>query len=247
MTLKGLISRFGMLVGVIDIALRSLRLGVYVRPAKYRKYTPEFARLVIGRDQTKGLTLTEDEAYTLCSSVYAVSGLEGAMAEFGVYKGASARLLCDLKRDKKIYLFDTFRGMPNRKISIKDHWRKNTHRDTDIESVRKYLGNYSGVYYVEGEFPDSCANHPELEQARYSFVHLDVDLYESTLEGLNYFYPKMLPGGRLVSHNYNLKDTDGGDTPGVKEAFKDYFEDDFIRVVEIAETQCMIIKAANST
>ena len=72
-------------------------------------------------------------------------------------------------------------------------------------------------------------------------------MYESTLEGLNYFYPKMLPGGRLVSHNYNLKDTDGGDTPGVKEAFKDYFEDDFIRVVEIAETQCIIIKAANST
>ena len=104
MTLKGLINRFGMLTSVIDIAFRSIKSGVYVRPAKFRKYTPEFAQLLVGRDPAKGLTLTEDEAYTLFSSVYAASGLEGAMAEYGVYKGASARLLCELKQNKKLYL-----------------------------------------------------------------------------------------------------------------------------------------------
>ena len=49
-------------------------------------------------------------------------------------------------------------------------------------------------------------------------------------------------GGRLVSHNYNLKDSPGGDTPGVQKAFLEYFSESPESIVEIAETQCLVIK-----
>ena len=62
------------------------------------------------------------------------------------------------------------------------------------------------------------------------------------MTALKYFFPKLVKGGRLVSHNYNLKDTDGGDTPGVKKAFDEYFSEQSYMVIEIAETQCIVVK-----
>ncbi len=54
-----------------------------------------------------------------------------------------------------------------------------------------------------------------LPERRFSFVHLDVDLYESTLAGLEYFYPRLIPGGVILSHDYSI-------LAGVKKAFEDF-------------------------
>ncbi len=51
-------------------------------------------------------------------------------------------------------------------------------------------------------------------------MHLDVDLYQSTLDSLNFFYHIMLPGAILVSDDY-LMDS----TPGVKQAFDEFMKD----------------------
>jgi len=242
MTLHGLVSRFHMFFDVLDIAFRSLAIGKFVKQKKYRKYGNDFSKLLQERNPSKGFSVTEDEAYTIYASIKSVEKVEGDLAEFGVYKGATAKLICQVKGSKKLYLFDTFEGMPNRKISNLDRWRPNTHKDTDFASVRKYLSMYDRVVFVPGEFPESIKNNSDLKDVRYSFVNLDVDLYESTLSGLKYFFPKLNKGGRLVSHNYNLKYSDGGDTPGVKQAFDDYFLDRKHLVIEIAETQCLVIK-----
>ena len=232
-----------MIPSVLKIAVQSLRLGVYAKQHKFKKYDENFHRILINRDPHKGLTITEEEAYTLYSSVKAVANIEGVIAEFGVYKGASARIICETKGATPFYLFDTFEGMPNQKISENDRWRQDTHQDTDLKSVRNYLKVFENIIFVSGAFPESLLMDPNLENVVYSFVHLDVDLYESTLSGLNYFYPRLSKGGRLVSHNYNLKQMDGGDTPGVKQAFDEYFSDRRYMVTEIAETQCLIIKS----
>ena len=82
----------------------------------------------------------------------------------------------------------------------------------------------------------------KIKDQEFSFVHLDVDLYRSTLDALEFFYPRLVTGGRIVSHNYNLKDSAGGRTPGVKKAFQEYFSSCEYKIIEIAETQCLIIK-----
>ena len=69
----------------------------------------------------------------------------------------------------------------------------------------------------------------------FSFVHLDVDTYESTRDALQFFYPRMSPGGFLISHDY-LNAT------GVRRAFDEYFADKPEPIVRIAETQCLIAK-----
>ena len=244
MTYKGLLSRFKMLPKVLNIAYRSLVTGTYVREAKYLKYDSEFARLMDLRDLSRGLTVTIDESYTLYSSLNATSALEGAIAEVGVYKGTTAKLICALKGDKEFFLFDTFEGMPDSKITASDRWQPGTHTDTSLASVKAYLSEYSNLHFVSGIFPESAhANHHERQIPNwFSFVNLDVDLYRSTLDALEYFYPRLVIGGRLVSHNFNLKNGLGGDTPGVQEAFHEYFSGNEHEIIEIAETQCMVIK-----
>lgn len=39
------------------------------------------------------------------------------------------------------------------------------------------------------------ARFPEVADRRFSLVHVDVDLYRPTIDSLEFFYPRMVPGG----------------------------------------------------
>ncbi|OGT37145.1 MAG: hypothetical protein A3F11_08220 [Gammaproteobacteria bacterium RIFCSPHIGHO2_12_FULL_37_14] len=207
-----------------------------------KKYSKEYLAAIEKR-QGHGESLTMEEAYQLFSSVQATLMIPGVMAEVGVYKGGSAAILCEAKEDRALYLFDTFTGMPMNEVSANaDTWARKTHQDTSVESVQAFLSEYSNVEIIPGIFPMSI---PEtLKSMSFSFVNLDVDLYKSTLEALKFFWPRMSPGGRLISHNYNSVCYDIDDTPGVKEAFKEYFKDRLYLIVEVAETQCLVVKCS---
>ena len=205
-----------------------------------------FAEVIGQRDRAMGVSLTKEEVYTLYSGVLAVRNIDGAIAECGVFRGGSARILCEVKGNKPLYLFDTFEGMPDERISDeKDTWEKGTHKGTSLAAVQGYLGEYRNVRFVPGLFPDCIAAYTQesIEDLKFSFVHLDVDLYECTLDALKFFYPRLLPGGRIVSHDYNVSRVPGGATPGVRAAFAEYLEGDTHRIIEIAERQCMLIKS----
>jgi len=95
--------------------------------------------------------------------------------------------------------------------------------------------DYPNVHFVKGFFPDAAQGRiPEDE--RFSFVHLDVDLYEGTLKSLEYFYPRLLPGAAVVVHDYSV-------LTGVEQAvheFCDAHRD--IIFFELATTQAVLIK-----
>ncbi len=185
MTIKGFLSRFRMLPNALGILVRSLRSGTYVREGKYLKYDANFQALMNDRESVRGLTVTQDESYTIYSSVLATLCLPGSIAEVGVYQGTTARLIAELKGPKNLFLFDTFEGMPNKKISSKDDWELNTHTDTSLSHVQEYLASYSNVFFIQGQFPESLskANHASLiHDEQFCFVNLDVDLYQSTLD-----------------------------------------------------------------
>ncbi len=44
---------------------------------------------------------------------------------------------------------------------------------------------------------------PAVADKKFAFVHIDVDLYEPTLAGLNWFYERLNPGGYIFVHDYN--------------------------------------------
>ena len=60
-------------------------------------------------------------------------------------------------------------------------------------------------------------------------------MYASTKACLEYFYPRLIPGGILISHDYSI-------LAGVKQAFTEFLADKREPLIEIPTTQCMIVK-----
>lgn len=128
--------------------------------------------------------------------------IPGDLAELGVYKGNTAALLAGFGRatGRRTYLFDTFQGFSPRDIQGIDADKPAEFADTSLASVQSLVG-CEGVEYVVGHFPDSTS--AIAGEISFCMVHLDCDLYLPMKAGLEYFYPRLAPGGILVLHDYS--------------------------------------------
>jgi O-methyltransferase len=161
------------------------------------------------------------------------SNLPGDFAELGVYKGGTARLIARNKGSKELDLFDSFEGMAD--TSQYDIHHKGDFHDTSLEDVQRYLNGFERVSFHRGWFPETGKG---LEGRSYAFVHLDVDLYQSTLDGLQWFHPRLVTGGMMLSHDYNALSC-----PGVAKAYEEFFSDKQELIIELAGTsQCVVVK-----
>ena len=61
------------------------------------------------------------------------------------------------------------------------------------------------------------------DDARYALVHIDCDLYAPVKSALSYFYPRLVPGGFLVVHDYSSLHWNGAER-AVDEFFADLSE-----------------------
>ena len=178
--------------------------------------------------------LTVDEYFLILSLAKTFAKKEGAMIEIGTYQGCSARLMCEVKGEKKLYVCDTYEGLPE--SHTKDRGvHKTAQYACSLDAVSKFMEGFPNVQFIKGFFPNSAAGIiPDDE--RFGFAHIDVDLYEGTLEGIRWLYPRMIPGGVIISHDYSV-------LSGVKHAVNELAEELASAVViELPTTQAMIIK-----
>ncbi len=171
------------------------------------------------------------ELYLIYSVALAQSRRPGAMAEVGVFRGGSAKLICKAKGDKLLRLFDTYEGLPESSKEDRGIHKKNQYA-CSLENVQAYVAGFENVSFHKGIFPDSANG---VEEDQYCFCHFDVDLYEGTKACLEYFYPRMIPGGIMISHDYSL-------LAGVEQAFQEFFHDKPEEIIDMPTTQCMVVK-----
>lgn len=131
--------------------------------------------------------------------------LTGDVAEFGVYRGGSAKLIGHFAPGAALHLFDTFSGIPCDDPFPGAH-RRGDFADTSSSEVLGFLNNPRALAHV-GVFPSTAP--PDV---RYRFVHLDADLYESTKDALKYFLPRLVPGGVLLMDDYGWERCPGVET-----------------------------------
>jgi len=175
--------------------------------------------------------LSAMECFLVHSLAKAQCGLPGDLAEVGCYQGCSAKLICEGKGERTLHLFDTFEGLP--KSAPQDRGVHNERLYAcSLESVQSYLKGYPNVHFYKGLFPDTAG---PVADRTFPFVHCDVDLYESTLACLKFFYPRLSRGGILLSHDYSV-------LAGVKTAFTEFMADKPEKVIELPTTQCMVVK-----
>lgn len=167
--------------------------------------------------------------YQLCRHCDA---LKGEMAEVGVFRGSSSKIILESCPDKKVHLFDTFEGFLKVSKPI-DKYNVGDYKGIDVESVKKYL-NYKNVNIYQGWFPETAG---PIKNKKFCFVHLDGDLYQTTKDGLNFFYKRMVKGGIILFDDYGVKQC-----PGVKKAVQEFLKGKREKAIEITDYQAILIK-----
>ena len=77
-----------------------------------------------------------------------------------------------------------------------------------------------------------------LEAGRFSFVHVDVDLYQPTIDCCHFFYPRLVPGGMMVFDDYGFPAC-----RGEKDAADEYFSDKAEKPFVLPTGQGIVIKS----
>lgn len=192
---------------------------------------PDDVRLVRTVRRERTCLLTAYECYTILKLAKVYGQLPGELAEVGCFQGASTKLMLEASPDKTLHVFDTFEGLPPSSAADRGVHDEKQYA-CSLESVSDYLKDYPHVRFYKGRFPETAG---PIENLKFGLVHSDVDLYESTLGCLQFFYPRLLPGGVFISHDYSLLN-------GVKTAFTEFFADKPETPIELPSTQCMIVK-----
>jgi hypothetical protein len=190
----------------------------------------------------KNNNLQAGQTYLECQSIYEnvlkSNLIDGDIAEVGVHHGGSAKILNQFKlNNKKLYLFDSFEGVGNC-IPEKDTYLidGNLKPEITIDDLKNIFIN-DNVEIIKGFFPKSAPE--DLNNKKFSLVHVDVDTYLSTLETLEFFYDKMSINGIFIIHDYEHK---FGHTDGVKFAVDEFLKDKKEVINGIYDTQCIIVK-----
>ena len=179
----------------------------------------------------KPVLFSPGELLNIWEQARVMTGHGGAFAEVGVFRGASAKMICEAKRQTPLYLFDTFEGLPDQIGTTDGRFKKGMFIASEKE-VRERLSKYQAVEIYPGIFPDTVNT---IKGIKFSFVHLDVDLYSVTKKALEFFYPRMLHGGRILSHDY-------GQCEGVWLAFDEFIADKPEKLQPMEATQVLLTK-----
>jgi O-methyltransferase len=188
------------------------RYGMYLTTSMSTPYKP-LAHRVFMRDTPVRMHLDYVRYATaelLCREVIA-RGLTGNIGEVGVYQGWWARVVNYHLPDRTIYLFDTFKGFDQRDLEGQAHAGLSTDAPYEVGEIdpREAL---QGLPHPEqaviraGWFPATAEG---LEDETFCLVDVDTGLYEPTLAGLRWFYPRLVPGGFLSVVDYNNAHTQG--------------------------------------
>lgn len=153
-------------------------------------------------------------------------GIVGAVAEVGVWRGETSAFLHRLVPERRLYMFDTFSGFPTKDLpagGVDDRFR-----DTSVEAVRDRVGRSPNVVLKPGYVPDTLI---DVAGETFAFVLLDLDLFEPTRASLDFFYPRLSPGGYLIVHDYNNDESDWA----CKRAFDAFLVDKPERLIELGD------------
>jgi len=123
--------------------------------------------------------------------------LEGALVEFGVFKGGTtmflARLARALDRNWRVIGFDTFGGFPPRRSPF-DMYSHPGAVFTDFASVERYLGA-ADVELIRGDIVDTAR---QLADIPVVVAFVDTDNYSSAKAAVEALRDNVVVGGAIV-------------------------------------------------
>ena len=134
--------------------------------------------------------------------------IAGNFVECGVYRGGSAGILgyeaIRSKFQRKLWLYDSFAGMPEAMEKDDDYSRmlKGTCLGSESQTrriLRRLNVPETQYTIVAGLFEDTL---PQAEKTKIALLHIDCDFYNPVKLSLEIFYESVQAGGYVVLNDY---------------------------------------------
>lgn len=145
--------------------------------------------------------------YELWSLLGEVAEIPGSVLEVGVWRGGSGTLLAiraaELGITDIVFLCDTWEGVV-KTGPLDIYYHDGKHDDTSrgtVEALVTSLG-LENVELLQGIFPDQSAER--ISDRTFRFVHVDVDVYQSASDVLEWAWPRLSAGGVVVFDDYGF-------------------------------------------
>ena len=178
-----------------------------------------------------------DRKWALFQLLRLVRHVQGDTAECGVYLGASSYLICRANLasplGKDHHGFDSFEGLSRPGDRDGGFWGGGD-LSVPLEACARNLAEFRDCRLYKGWIPE---RFHEITDKTFSFVHLDVDLYEPTKASVEFFYPRLNPGGILVCDDYGFTTC-----PGATRAVDEYLLDKPEKMLSLPDGGGMLIK-----
>lgn len=178
---------------------------------RFATYSPWLTdkRFLVTTEQVRLHTLVDRlRCYELWSLVQQSAKLgSGALIEVGVWRGGTGCLIAAASGGSPVYLCDTYKGVVNAG-DMDTRYKGGEHSDTSIETVQKLVDSMGlpSVHILSGIFPQETGH---LVAETFRFVHLDLDVYTSTKESLDFIWPRLVSGGIVVFDDYGTHGCEG--------------------------------------
>ena len=188
----------------------------------------------VGTRKSKYTLTSMERCYSLYKAIqYITKGdILGDIVECGVWRGGSAMLAAltliqNNQTHRKIYLYDTYEGMPeptNKDVDINGTpyfllWKKEKELLTvSLDEVKNNMLSTGypkeNIIFVKGMVEKTI---PRTLPNQIALLRLDTDLYESTYHELIHLYPRVSSQGVVIIDDY-------GHFQGAQGATEEYFK-----------------------
>lgn len=183
------------------------------------------AHTMIGRKRLENIQV--------CLESVLNDNIPGDVIETGVWRGGSTIFMRGILKaygvtDRLVWVADSFEGLPppdadNYPADKGMEFSNIPELAVSVDKVRDNFSRYGllddQVRFLKGFFRDTL---PTAQIERLALLRLDGDLYESTMQGLTYLYPKVSVGGFVIVDDYGALDA-------CKRAVHDYLDSETLR------------------
>jgi O-methyltransferase len=218
--------------------------GLFYPKAKFSEYGRVFlndAEFQAAYDRLVGPANQHsyDRKYSLDQLMKLAATVPGDTAECGCLRGASSYFICRriAGTGKEHHVFDSFEGLSKPGEHDGTWWTKHDFQ-TPEAVVAETLKDFPFAKLHKGWIPD---RFPDVKDKKFSLVHVDVDLYEPTLDSFKFFYPRMSKGGLIVCDDYGY-----ASCPGAKKAMDEFFADKKEKVLSLPTGQGVVFTGVYS-
>ena len=190
-------------------------------------------------DKIKRFTMVRrDSCYVLAKTLQQSLRLKGDVVECGVFRGGTALLeaMVIAGTGRNLHLFDSFQGMPKTCEGL-DRFDEGDFCGTSADAVAAFLSPYPFVRMHVGFIPDTFRG---LQIESISWAHIDVDIYQSVLDSIDFIYPRLVPGGFMIFDDYGYPSC-----PGARRAVDEAFADLPEVPICLPSGQCLVVKMAS--